>query len=76
MTRRFVDRDDIHHVVADERELVTALHNSARIKAADDATFMKLMAVRMEVTTGKPCRSDTPEHFIADLLTLEAIREE
>ena len=60
--------EGIIHQADSPRELVKKLHSVSHAPAADDRTWMMEVADRMEVQSGNKLRSDTPEHFVADLV--------
>jgi hypothetical protein len=49
-------------------ELIHALHKASRSPADNDQTFMRQVAQRMRLASGKIIRSDDPENFVDDLV--------
>lgn len=73
--RKFFGRDGTVYQARDEQELVARLHATALTKSANDLEFMAGMAERIELATGRPCRSDTPANFVADLIAIGIVTE-
>jgi hypothetical protein len=55
------------HTGKTEADLVSRLHASSRAPEASDKDFMREVAARARLQTGKRIRHNTPENFIADL---------
>jgi hypothetical protein len=74
--RRFIDRGGQAYICRDARELIAAFHRKAFVKADSDQAFMEAMAERATLFTGVTYRTDTFEHFVADLLATGLLTEE
>jgi hypothetical protein len=60
--------EGVIHTAASPRELVHKLHKASHAPSADDRTWMMEVSDRTEIQSGNKLRSDTPDHFVADLL--------
>lgn len=65
MTKTY-DLDGLHGSAAD---VVRDLHKSSRAPSVDDRTWMQETAGRVELMNGIPIRTDSPEHFLDDLVS-------
>lgn len=74
--RKFQDSDGFGYVVADLEQLVDIMHSTAMTQYESTEQFMRAMSVRVEMFTGAPCRNDTVEHFVEDLLRLGVLTED
>jgi hypothetical protein len=75
--RVFAMLDGAKFLAEDEADLVSKMRIDAErwAPAADDAQYMKQTAARAKVQTGRTVRSDTPEHFVADLIAAGLVTE-
>lgn len=72
----WTDQDGRLLLAADEAELVSRLHDGSRAPAASDQEWMREVAQRMKLYNGASIRTDTAEHFIADLEAQGVIAEQ
>ncbi len=57
-------------------DIVRELHKSSRSPCATDAEFMRAMAGRVALTTGKRISARSPEEFVRRLVVVGVLLEE
>lgn len=60
---------DVNGLHGNAAEVVADLHKSSRAPSVDDRTWMREAADRVKLMNGIPIRTDSPEHFLDDLVT-------
>lgn len=56
-------------------DLVAAMRAASFSGAADDTTWMAESAARVKFTSGRDVRSDSADHFVADLIAAGLVEE-
>lgn len=58
------------------KDIVIAMHDSSMAPATSDKDWMKETSERAKMQTGgATVRTDTPDHFVADLIKLGMLKE-
>jgi len=73
--RMFKVIDGETFLAADERDLVEKMHSTSRAPSPSDEAWMRDVARRGELMTGREIRSDTPGNFVADLMAAGLLEE-
>jgi len=72
---KFVTADGRVYAVENIGELVSTMHDDSFAHSTTDTLFMEAMAKRVEASTDQHVRSDSVEHFVADLLAVGYLKE-